>query len=94
MPGLNAQAPIDHLRANTTQTKFTGDDGMPEEKPGYMAFMLRLWRSKTNGETCWRASLEQTDSGERIGFICLADLVRYLEQLTGSSSRHETDVER
>ena len=94
MPGLNAQAPIDHLRANTTQTKFTGDDGMPEEKPGYMAFMLRLWRSKTNGEDCWRASLEQTDSGERIGFICLADLVRYLEQLTGSSSRHETDVER
>jgi hypothetical protein len=83
-------ASIHHSLANALDTKFTGVDGMPEEKPGYLAFMLRLWQTKTNGESCWRASLEQVDSGERIGFICLADLVRYLEQLTEAPSDHET----
>ena len=66
---------------------------MPEEKPGYLAFMLRLWRSKTNGENYWRASLEQVDSGERIGFICLTDLIHYLEQLTGAPDSRETKPE-
>lgn len=54
---------------------------MAQDQLGYVAYLLRLWQAKTNGETGWRPSLEQVDTGERVGFIHLVDLLQYLEQL-------------
>jgi hypothetical protein len=52
-------------------------------KREYMAFLLRLWREKSDG--AWRALLENPNSGERAGFATLAELVTFLEGKTGET---------
>lgn len=42
----------------------------------YCAFLLRLWREE--GETHWRASLENPITGEKQGFANLNRLVKHL----------------
>lgn len=55
----------------------------PTQKPGYQSYLLRLWRE--NGEDwSWRLSLQDTHTGERIGFACLEDLLRFLSDKTQS----------
>jgi hypothetical protein len=46
----------------------------------YHSYLLRLWRVKEDGEG-WRASLEDVATGEQLGFIDIAALLRYLEEL-------------
>ncbi len=48
----------------------------------YIAFMLRLWRVKQNGEHAWRASLESPSTGERRGFANLEELFAFLATQT------------
>ena len=45
----------------------------------YHAGLLRLWREGRGG--AWRASLQDAESGERIGFADLERLFAYLRQL-------------
>ncbi|WP_420641459.1 hypothetical protein [Candidatus Leptofilum sp.] len=52
-------------------------------KREYMAYLLRLWREKQDGS--WRGLLENPNSGERLGFATLADLVVLLEDKTGEA---------
>jgi hypothetical protein len=52
----------------------------------YVAYLLRLWRVRSDGKTAWRASLESAHTGERQGFTSLDDLFRFLRQQTGVSS--------
>jgi len=46
----------------------------------YYAGLLRLWRDGPGGP--WRASLQDAESGERIGFAHLERLFAYLRRLT------------
>ena len=46
----------------------------------YHAGLLRLWRVGAGG--AWRASLQDAESGERIGFADLDHLFAYLRRLT------------
>lgn len=46
----------------------------------YHASLLRLWREGERGP--WRASLQDADSGERVGFADLERLFAYLLRLT------------
>lgn len=46
------------------------------------SFVLRLWCSNGAEATCWQASLENPQTGERIGFTNLEHLFAYLMQLT------------
>jgi hypothetical protein len=46
----------------------------------YHAGLLRLWRDGPGGP--WRASLQDAESGARIGFADLERLFAYLRQLT------------
>ncbi len=51
----------------------------------YRSYLLRLWRVETPG-LCWRASLEDPHTGERIGFASLEQLFAFLmEQVEGES---------
>jgi hypothetical protein len=59
-------------------------------KRDYMAFLLRLWREKSDG--AWRALLENPNNGERAAFATLAELVTFLESKTGESIQPETAV--
>ena len=49
----------------------------------YYSFLLRLWKSEQiENAVTWRASLESTDSTERIIFADIDELVEYINQLT------------
>jgi hypothetical protein len=55
---------------------------MTTERPGYLAYLLRLWRVNDDGEPVWRASLESPHTGERHGFANLELLFAFLEEKT------------
>ena len=63
---------VEHLKRGKIMTKRE-----------YMAYLLRLWREKSDGT--WRALLENPHSGERAGFATLAELVTFLEDKTGET---------
>lgn len=44
----------------------------------YLAYLLRLWRVKQNGNYGWRASLENPHTGELRGFASLELLRDFL----------------
>jgi len=59
-------------------------------KPGeYMAYMLRIWPVRNKTVLSWRASLENAQTGERVGFTDLDELFVYLRQQTGLESKSE-----
>ena len=51
----------------------------------YKAYLLRLWRESHKAE--WRALLENPNSGERVVFATLGELVAFLEEKTGEVIR-------
>jgi hypothetical protein len=60
----------------------------PTKKPGeYMAYMLRIWPLRNKSRLLWRATLENAQTGERVGFASLDELFDYLRQQTGQASR-------
>jgi hypothetical protein len=66
---------------------------MSERRPGYRAYLLRLWQVRAAGETQWRASLENAHTGERRGFPSLERLVDYLRAETGAQESGRRDDE-
>lgn len=59
-------------------------------KREYMAYLLRLWREKSDG--AWRALLENPNNGERAGFASLAELIAFLESKTGETIQMTVSV--
>lgn len=55
---------------------------MSREQGGYYSYLLRLWRVKSQGQSLWRASLEDALTGERRGFASLDDLFACLRRQT------------
>ncbi|NPA93599.1 MAG: hypothetical protein GXO56_07970 [Chloroflexi bacterium] len=53
--------------------------------PVYYAYLLRLWRDDAC-PTCWRASLEDPQTGKRVGFASLEKLLAYLRERTSTPS--------
>lgn len=51
---------------------------MSEERDGYQAYLLRLWRVPCQGKWQWRASLESPHTGERQLFADLKQLFAFL----------------
>ena len=62
---------------------------MMTERPGYLAYMLRLWRVNDDGKPVWRASLESPHTGERVGFGSLEALFAFLEEKTRELAQRE-----
>ena len=66
---------------------------MTSDQPDYRSYLLRLWQVKEDDRHSWRASLEDTRTGELMGFADLDALVDYLkmfeetEQLNQLNSR-------
>lgn len=59
------------------------------------SYLLRLWRTEGSGGSDWRASLEVPETGERIGFANLEELVAYLMDLTrGDINRKQFELSR
>jgi hypothetical protein len=51
----------------------------------YVAYLLRLWRVRSDGKTAWRASVESARTGEHKRFTNLDDLFDFLRQQTGAA---------
>jgi len=51
---------------------------MSEPRQRYIVYLLRLWRARCGAEFTWRASLESTRGGERLGFASLDELLAFL----------------
>ncbi len=47
-------------------------------QPDYYSFLLRVWQTPQG----WRASLDDTPTGRRLGFASLEQLFAHLMQLT------------
>jgi hypothetical protein len=58
-------------------------DSSESSQADYHAGLLRLWRDGSGG--AWRASLQDAESGERIGFASLEQLFAYLRRLTNDT---------
>lgn len=53
---------------------------MKEIVNNYYAYLLRLWRE--NDDSPWRVSLQDSRTGEKIGFAELGQLKTFLEDKT------------
>ena len=52
---------------------------MAKQRRDYLSYLLRVWRTGSEGNAVWRASLENPFTGERRGFARLKDLFIYLQ---------------
>jgi len=59
------------------------------EKQGYLAYLVRLWRVMSAGQSVWRASLEDPHTGERQGFADLDALFTFLRETTQADAGSE-----
>jgi hypothetical protein len=55
---------------------------MDNQQPPSHSYLLRLWPTSMAGEQVWRASLENVQTGERLGFATLEQLFVFLMQQT------------
>jgi len=53
-----------------------------ERASDYLSYLLRLWRTSTDGQGVWRASLTDPLTAERIGFADLEALFEFLRRQT------------
>ena len=58
----------------------------------YLAYMLRLWQVGEAEGAVWRASLEDSHSGELHAFASLEALVAFLAAVTRSQRNSENGV--
>jgi len=66
-----------------------------ESNPHYFSFLLRIWLAGDGAGPQWRASLEDTHTGERMGFGSLEAMCAYLkQQLYPGMDRPEENEEK
>jgi hypothetical protein len=55
---------------------------MRKRHPDYLSYMLRLWRvDNGDQETVWRASLQDSLTGQQVGFASLEELFAFLRRI-------------
>ena len=53
----------------------------------YISFLLRIWSDKEGMRSIWRASLENTQTGEKVGFATPKLLLDYLLEITANGEK-------
>lgn len=64
---------------------------MTKRGPIYHSYLLRMWPAGNKGQTPWRASLDNSRTGERIGFSSLEELFDFLLRQTAIVTEENTD---
>jgi hypothetical protein len=62
---------------------------MAAKERHYLSFLLRLWQVKQNGRDNWRASLEDSQTGEQRGFARLDLMVDFLMEQVEQSGGND-----
>ncbi len=65
---------------------------LPKPSNYKYSFILRLWRVEEAGIPNWQASVETTETGERIGFASLEQLFAFLIDYTEVNCNMQTVV--
>ncbi|MGD8805277.1 MAG: hypothetical protein PVH65_05475 [Chloroflexota bacterium] len=65
---------------------------MSDKDQRYLSYVLRLWAETYESRITWRASLEDVQSGERIGFSGLSGLIQFLEAHGMVPASHKKDL--
>ena len=63
---------------------------MADEGQRYLSYLVRLWRTSSDGQQIWRASVERPGSGERQGFGSLQELFDFLAAQTSRIELEDT----
>ncbi len=66
---------------------------MIQEQKRYQSFLLRLWITRIEQGTVWRASLENPHTGERLTFATLERLFAFLEDQCTKDQERERSSE-
>ena len=66
---------------------------MDQNQGTYHSYLLRLWQVHGESAAGWRASLEDVQTGELLGFQDLATLLQYLENQTFANRVEEVILE-
>lgn len=53
---------------------------MSEQERRYISYLLRLWQIEIQGQSVWQASLEDSRTGKRQGFVSVDALLTFLRQ--------------
>jgi hypothetical protein len=72
--------------------KMSGGNPMSDDRDGYQAYLLRLWRARYRGEWQWRASLESRRTGEHQAFAGLRQLFVFLSERCDSQAAGTPDT--
>ncbi len=64
-----------------------------DNAPCYYSYLLRVWLAGDGNQPHWRASLENTHTGIRIGFASLKALCDYLHQQAGLQSENKNETQ-
>ena len=64
---------------------------MSDERDGYQAYLLRLWRVRCQGKWQWRASLESPATSERQVFAGLGQMFTFLYERCDSQVDTKTE---
>ena len=64
---------------------------MDHEEQIYCSFLLRIWVEPDDDGT-WLFSLENTQTGKRIGFASLAKLYEHLERLLEEECKNQNET--
>lgn len=62
---------------------------MANNRPLYHSYLLRLWLAQEQGQTVWRASLENPRTRELLGFTSLERLFAFLQDQTALFTEDE-----
>ena len=62
---------------------------MHGQSADYLSYLLRLWRVRERGTSVWRGSLQSPQSGERVSFATLDELLAYLWDKMGLTPEPE-----
>jgi hypothetical protein len=62
---------------------------MMAKRPGYLAYLLRMWQVNDGGNSVWRASVESPHTGEGHGFANRELLFTFLAEETGELAQGE-----
>lgn len=60
----------------------------------YLSYLLRLWRTGSEEDGVWLASLTNPFTGECLGFASLTELLAFLQFQIDDKERQASDEER
>lgn len=64
---------------------------MIDEQRQYLSYLLRLWQERATSPAVWRASLENSRTGEVVGFADTMQLFAFLQEQLGDGRQTDLD---